>query len=186
MTGAGAAEQAIHRAMDVMLRPRPAREGAPGRLDLLFDELTDPLSADPPHEIEDAIWDLWSAHDDPEAEGLMSRTIAAIARREEDEATALAELLVDGWPDWAEAWNKRATLRFITDDHLGSVGDIVETLIREPRHFGAMSGLGQICLERGDPRSAMAAFDAALAVNPHLHQIRALRTELGESAPKTN
>lgn len=187
MSSAGAAEREILRVLEVMLRPRPARPAAlPDRLDGLFAELLAPSPDRPAFEIEDAIWGVWNAGPDAEAEAAMERTIAAIAARREREALELADGMVARWPGWAEAWNKRATLRFMLDDDGGSAADIAETLEREPRHFGAMAGLGQICLRRGDERSAMAAFDAALAVNPHLPQIRALRARLGETAPKAN
>jgi hypothetical protein len=163
---------------------RPAR--ASRRLDTLFRELDDPLSADLPFEIEDLIWAIWHEHDDPEAVAGMERAIGLIAQRNDDAAFAVLDGLIDGWPDWAEPWNKRATLRFMRGEDRQSLADIAETLLREPRHFGAMAGLGQICMRHHDPRSAAVAFDAALTVNPHMSQVAAIRRRIQTEMPGVN
>ena len=80
--------------------------------------------------------------------------------------------LVRDHPDWAEAWNKRATLYFILDRDGDSTADIVETLRLEPRHFGALSGFGQICLRRGDEAGALVAFEEAVRIHPGLDGAR--------------
>ena len=123
-------------------------------------------------EAEDLIWALWTAHPDDGLSRRMNKAIGAMARRDLSGARAMLDALVLDAPRWAEAWNKRATLHFLEERDLDSVRDIERTLALEPRHFGAMSGLGQICLRCGDEVSALIAFQAALRVNPNLESVR--------------
>ena len=87
-------------------------------------------------------------------------------------------------PDWAEAWNKRATVLYLIGEHDRSLADIERTLALEPRHFGALAGIGLIRIAKGEHRAALAAFRRALAVNPFLKErfalIPALEREVGE------
>jgi tetratricopeptide (TPR) repeat protein len=75
-------------------------------------------------------------------------------------------------PDFAEAWNKRATVHYLVDDYSSSLADIRATLDLEPRHFGALAGFGMIleALDRKD--EAIRVFERALAINPRLDQVR--------------
>jgi Flp pilus assembly protein TadD len=102
----------------------------------------------------------------------MGKAIGAMARANLGEAADLLDALVLDAPGWAEVWNKRATLHFLQERDLESVRDIQRTLALEPRHFGAMSGFGQICLRAGNDVAALVAFQAALALNPNLVPIR--------------
>ncbi|WP_417513593.1 tetratricopeptide repeat protein [Minwuia sp.] len=175
----------IHHALSVMLDVA-ARPVSSIRLETLFRELSDPSSADLPFEIEDLIWAVWHDHHDREPAELMERVIGHIAARSDDDAEEGLSVLLQRWPDWAEPWNKRATLRFLQGRDAESVADIAETLLREPRHFGALAGFGQICLRNGDDRSAALVFDRALEVNPHMSQIRGLRARLGAGRQEMN
>jgi len=161
---------------------RPAAS-LPRRLDDLFRRLAAAPGPREASEIEDLIWGVWMAHDDPEAEEALERATRAIGARELDEAEAILDTLVAAHPEYAEAWNKRATLYFLQDRHLESVADIRRTLELEPRHFGAICGFGQICLRRGDRAGALFAFLAALRIDPHLTSIR---TAVGELAGETD
>jgi tetratricopeptide (TPR) repeat protein len=103
---------------------------------------------------------------------LMARAIAAINLKNYEVALALLDKIVDLQPDWAEAWNKRATVRYLVDDYDGSMADIAHVLKLEPRHFGALSGMGMI-LERGGFREdALRAYRRALAIAPHLETLK--------------
>jgi len=83
-------------------------------------------------------------------------------------------------PEYVEAWNRRATLYFANKDYAKAVADIREVLAREPRHFGALSGLGIIMQEFGEDKLALEAFRRALAVNPHLPKIPEMVKTLAE------
>jgi tetratricopeptide (TPR) repeat protein len=156
-------------------KPAPS---LPRRLDGLFRELTLKAPSRPAYEIEDLIWALWIDHEDSEAARRMERAIAGIARKQFDTAEEDLSDLVRDYPDWAEAWNKRATLYFVLNRDAESVADIERTLELEPRHFGAICGFAQICLRNGEAGAAATAFESALRINPHLDAVKAAVEEL--------
>ena len=141
-------------------------------LDELFETLRDAEDAHARAESEDLIWALWCSHEDGNAHKTMQKAIGALARQDFETSRTLLDQLVVSWPNWAEAWNKRATVYFLEGKYVESVADIERTLTLEPRHFGAASGLAQICLKVGDEHSALVAFDYVLAVNPNLTAVR--------------
>jgi tetratricopeptide (TPR) repeat protein len=157
----------------------------PKRLDNLFHDLASTEPVRPHQEIEDRIWALWIAHDEPEAAKRMERAIAALGERDYPAAERLLDALVASYPDWAEVWNKRATLYYLVKRDRESVADIGRTLALEPRHFGALCGFGQICLRQGDEGAALVAFEAALAIHPHLPGIRPVVEALGRRGKRT-
>jgi tetratricopeptide (TPR) repeat protein len=163
-------------------RPAP---NLPRRLASLFAQLAathDPLEAS---ETEDLIWGLWMQHTKVDAEDTLDQATRAIAAKEWGEAETLLDDLVGAHPEYAEAWNKRATLYFLLKRDRESVADIRRTLELEPRHFGAICGFAQICLRQGDRAAAMFAFDAALRINPHLASVRAAMGQLAAEGGKT-
>jgi len=131
------------------------------------------------------IWSVWCSHDDVEAAKAMHGVVEAFDAGELGRAGETLDGMVERWPDWAEAWNKRATLHFVEDRYAESLDDIARTLEREPRHFGALSGFGQICLGHGDDTSALLAFERVLAVDPGLDDVRQLVTMLRRRAQPT-
>jgi len=114
------------------------------------------------------IWDIWITHNDHKVARLMRRGIFAMANARNDDALHIFDEIIAAVPDYAEAWNKRATLYFRLGDIEKARADVERTLELEPRHFGALSGLGQIELLRGDREGALRAFEYALDTNPHL------------------
>jgi Tfp pilus assembly protein PilF len=162
----------------------PGRAPAQGQeasreLDALFRGLAANPPPRPPGELEDEIWALWTEHADPGLAQRMERAIAAMARKSFQEALLELDTLVADAPDWAEAWNKRATLYYLMGRHDESMADIARTLALEPRHFGAICGFGQICLAQGRQVEALAAFETALALHPHLQGVRQAVEALG-------
>ena len=129
------------------------------------------------------IWSRWSTH--PEDESITSRLNRGVTMMNQGDyvhAEALFTDIIALDPDFAEAWNKRATLYYIQGNLAASRADIAQTLALEPRHFGALAGLGLIELSYGRYDEALRAYEQAAAVNPHMAQanemIKSLREKL--------
>ncbi|MBZ6077140.1 hypothetical protein [Microvirga puerhi] len=160
------------------LSSRKPAPGTPCRLEDLFRELSETEGTQSPEDVEDMIWVIWASHEDETAEETMEAAVEALASGSLKQARALLDHLVSRHPGWAEAWNKRATLSFIENRDADSLADIGRTLELEPRHFGAISGFGQICLRHGHLNEARAAFQIALSINPHLDELRDMLEDL--------
>ncbi|MDA9501767.1 tetratricopeptide repeat protein [Bradyrhizobium sp. CCBAU 11357] len=140
-------------------------------LDFLFGALkAAPDEASAKH-VEARIWAIWLQTPSDTAALLMSRAKSAVDAKKIDVAIKLLDSVIKLRPDYIEAWNRRATLYYMQNDYGRSLADIQQVLIREPRHFGALAGLGMIMQEVGDERRALEAYRKALAVNPHLEKI---------------
>ncbi|WP_439401587.1 tetratricopeptide repeat protein [Bradyrhizobium sp. DASA03068] len=140
-------------------------------LDFLFGALkAAPDEASAKH-VEARIWAIWLQTPSDTAALLMSRAKTAVDAKKIDVAIKLLDSVIKLRPDYIEAWNRRATLYYMQNDYGRSLADIQQVLIREPRHFGALAGLGMIMQEVGDERRALEAYRKALAVNPHLEKI---------------
>jgi tetratricopeptide (TPR) repeat protein len=137
-------------------------------LDTLFAKLqttTDPSAI---QALEQAIWEQWTIPSDPGQRELMMQGIAEMQQQELDSALATFTKLIEVAPELSEAWNKRATVEWLLGNFQASISDICETVKREPRHFGAYSGLGMIRAQLGEPARAVAAFELARRYNPHI------------------
>jgi tetratricopeptide (TPR) repeat protein len=156
------------------------------RLEALFGQLGEAASVEAAQVIEAEIWTIWLEIEDTASARLLRQGSDAMARRLFPVAIHSFNRLIDRSPDFAEAWNRRATLHYLMGNDEASVRDIEETLRLEPRHFGALSGLGLIMLRNDRPEAALRSFEAALEVHPHLPAARAhlepLR-ELVEGSP---
>jgi tetratricopeptide (TPR) repeat protein len=149
-------------------------------LDFLFGALkAAPDEASAKH-VEARIWAQWMHTPSDTAALLMVRAKAAADAQKMDVALKLLDAVVKLRPDYIEAWNRRATLYYLKNDYTQSLQDIREVLVREPRHFGALAGLGMIMQEIGDEKRALEAFRKALAVNPHLEKVPELVKTLTE------
>ena len=148
--------------------PVAADQSDPG-LDRLFDELKRTGNTAEADRLTAEIWQRWAAHgSDRRAHELMRLGMNLMNSGLLAQAEQVFSALIDERPDFAEAWNKRATIRFLQGDDAGSRRDIARVIDLEPRHFGALSGLGMIHMRTGDLQAALQAFEAALRVNPHL------------------
>ena len=138
------------------------------RLDELFSRLKQTSDQQEARLLEGLIWTLWFESGDPEIDRLLSAGNDAMGAGRFDQALGMFTRVIERDPTFAEGWNRRATLYYLMGRYEESVRDIQETLIREPRHFGALSGLGLIntTLERWE--SAIKAYEEALRVDPHL------------------
>ena len=115
-----------------------------------------------------AVWRIWSRSGDPAIDKLFARGTEQMEAADLEEALATFGTIVSKKPAFAEGWNKRATILFLLGRHEESLKDCDEVLKRNPRHFGALSGAGQIHLELGNPELALDFLRRALAVNPNL------------------
>ena len=149
-----------------------APKGDRGRnIDFLFDALRAAPDAEIAKQVESRIWAIWLASGSDTADLLMSRVKAAIEGKDARLAIQLLGSIIEIKPDYIEAWNRRATLFFALKDYGRAMADIQEVLNREPRHFGALAGLGMILEEVGENKQALEAYRKALAVNPHMQKI---------------
>ncbi|OAF16163.1 tetratricopeptide repeat protein [Bradyrhizobium neotropicale] len=140
-------------------------------LDFLFGALkAAPDDASAKH-VEARIWAIWLQTPSDTAALLMARAKAAVDAQKVDVAIKLLDAVIKLRPDYIEAWNRRATLYYMQNDYGRSLADIQQVLIREPRHFGALAGLGMIMQEVGDEKRALDAYRKALAINPHLEKV---------------
>jgi tetratricopeptide (TPR) repeat protein len=118
--------------------------------------------------VEDRIWAMWTNAGNDTTGLLMSRAKKAIDDDDYDLALRLLDAIIEIKPDYTEAWNRRATVYFLKKDYGNSLADLSKVLTREPRHFGALSGLGLIMQEIGDDKRALDAYRKALDVYPRL------------------
>ena len=135
---------------------------------------------------ERAIWAIWLENESPELADIMERGVEAMRRSRLDVALGHFDQLVEVAPSFAEGWNKRATVHFLLGNLDESIADVEETLALEPRHFGALSGLGQIHLLKQEESEALSAFEEALEVNPHLANTKGIVEALKRSVGRTD
>jgi len=143
------------------------------RLEELFEKLqraTDLVEAAPTEEL---IWQIWIEHADSGIASQMRTGIAQMSVNDLPAALATFDRLVATAPDFAEAWNKRATIHYLMGNYAASEADIVKTLQLEPFHFGALSGRGLVLLSQGKYLEARNAFTRALEVHPNMPSVRA-------------
>lgn len=151
--------------------PPVARGDRLRNLDFLFGALKVAPDDTSAKAIEGRIWAVWASSRSDTANLLMTRVRTAIEAKDTDLALQLLDGVVKIRPDFVEAWNRRATLHYMNRDFGRALADIREILRREPRHFGALSGLGMILQEIGDDKQALEVYRRALAVHPRLERI---------------
>ncbi|MCH9019228.1 MAG: tetratricopeptide repeat protein [Proteobacteria bacterium] len=153
------------------------------RLDALFERLAAADDFADARSIEASIWSIWTEAGDDALDEHMARGVMAMNHRNFDVALESFNAIVAADPDFAEGWNKRATLYFLMGRYDDSIRDVERTLALEPRHFGALSGMGLIVTEFDDAKAALAWFEQALEVNPHMPfvalRVRILHEMLG-------
>jgi len=119
-----------------------------------------------------AMWRIWSRSGDPAIDQLFARGLEHMQGADYDDALAVFNEIVARKPEFAEGWNKRATLYYLLGRNQQSLRDCDEVLRRNPNHFGALSGVGQIHLRLGNLQLALEYFRRALQVNPNLDGLR--------------
>jgi tetratricopeptide (TPR) repeat protein len=133
---------------------------------------------------EQAVWLAWSRSGDAETDRLLNSGIAEMSAGRHQQAIEIFSAVIKRSPDFAEGWNKRATAHYLAGDMQSSLTDCDEVMKRNPQHFGALSGYGQIYVRLEDYEQAIAYFRRALAVNPNLTQLTVIIPRLEEIVSK--
>lgn len=159
-------------------------------LDTLFIKLQSATDPSAIQSLEAAIWEQWVMVPDMGQRATMMRGIAEMQQQDLKTSIETFTRLIEVAPDLSEAWNKRATVHWLMGNFPASLADICETVKREPRHFGAYSGLGMIRAEMGENARAVAAFERARKWNPHIggidgeiERLKALGGDTGSEDP---
>lgn len=146
--------------------PHAGADQTDPRLNGLFSDLQtapDPATAS---ELETKIWSIWSETGDPELDQIYRIGTKALALGDLGTALKVFDSVVAKAPNFAEGWNKRATIHYMLGNYRQSLADIDRTLALEPNHFGALSGLGLVNLQLEHDEEALAAFERVLKVSP--------------------
>jgi tetratricopeptide (TPR) repeat protein len=172
-------------AIAVALAAAPAAaDQTDSRLKRLFADLNAAPNAETARPIEQAIWGAWSESSEEVVNLLMEQGVFAMSRRDYRAALRSFDQMVVLAPEFAEGWNKRATVHYLLGNYAESLADIAETLKLEPRHFGALSGRGLVYLELEEEALALESFEAALEIYPKApganHNAEVMRRRLGD------
>jgi len=151
------------------------------RLEGLFQLLQQTEDQQQAQVVQTAIWGIWFEAPSASTGMLLKQGQAAMSGGDYGSALQSFDALVKLEPDFAEGWNRRATLHYLMGNYTLSIADVEKTLRLEPRHFGAMSGLGLIYDALGDEEGALAAFQEALKMNPHMPAIEARAAEIEQT-----
>jgi tetratricopeptide (TPR) repeat protein len=143
------------------------------RLDLLFAQLEKARDDQEGTLLTNRIWAIWREHEDIEVELLMHRGFIATQENQLDDALFIFDSVLARAPEFAEAWNMRATVHYMRGEYEASIRDVERTLELEPRHFGALAGLGLVYATMRDYDAALEAYQAALDLNPYLPGVKA-------------
>lgn len=158
--------------------PQPPQASAD--LDALFYRLRTTQSSEEAQMIEVAIRHVWASSGVASVDTLMAHAVEAMHAGNYDQAEEVLDKVTEVAPAYAEGWNLRATVHYLKDEYGQAVVDIEKVLSIEPRHFGALAGLGRIMLELEDKRAALWAFERALSINPHLGEVQTEVDDLRE------
>jgi len=121
---------------------------------------------------ESAMWQVWSRSGDPAIDRLFARGLEQMQARQGEEAVETFGEIIRRRPEFAEGWNKRATVYYLLGEYKKSLADCDEVMKRNPYHFGALSGYGMIYMQLDQPAQALEYFERALRVNPNLESTR--------------
>lgn len=168
-------------ALAIIVLPAPSllADQTDARLPALFTELRTTSEAEKAKIVAAEIWRIWSKHRDNDR--LSERLKIGIAQMEAGrlrQAEQIFTAIIDTDPAFAEAWNKRATVYFLMGAYDRSKRDIAQTILREPRHFGALSGLGLVETHLGNYEAALNAYEQAIALHPYLENYEEITTAL--------
>ena len=121
--------------------------------------------------VESAMWSVWSRSGDEMVDRLFAVGVEQMGQRQLEAAAETFSRIIQRRPEFAEGWNKRATVYFLLGDYRRSLADCDEVMARNPYHWGALSGYGMIYMQLDQPGRAIDYLEKALAVNPNLDQV---------------
>ena len=155
------------------------------KLDKLFSELKNTKDLSSAQAIENKIWEIWSIHPSDDRRGfrlteLLIQGTRLMDMRELSKAYEVFTKVITVESDWAEAWNKRATVLYLMKEYESSLADIEITLVLEPRHFGALSGQALNYIELNLYEKAIESYKAAQKIYPLLDSAKKMIPELQE------
>jgi tetratricopeptide (TPR) repeat protein len=136
------------------------------RLSGLFDKLRTAPSPEASAPVEAEIWTIWAKSGDSDIDQVFELGSRAMALGDIATAFKVFDAIVQKAPDFAEGWNKRATVYYMMGNYEASLADIDRTLELEPHHFGALSGLGLVNIQLDRDEAALDAFERVLKVTP--------------------
>ena len=145
------------------------------RLNQLFEQLKKSNNASLAFEIEMKIWNIWSTH--PTHDSLtqsLAKGSGLISKGELEAAYKIFSTIIESAPDWAEGWNKRATVLYLMGRYQESLKDIDEVLKRESRHFGALSGQGLVQTELKNYEKAIKSYQAVQKIYPSIRAAKVM------------
>ncbi len=174
---------------DTATEPVPVKKLTPHEmrdetLDILFGSLRKAGSERAAKATEQKIWEVWSQSDSATADVLLGQAVVAMNAYDSASSRAILDQVVESYPTYAEAWNKRATLNFMVGEFDASLADIDKVLELEPRHFGALSGRGMIYQAQEKWGPALQAFKDALAINPNMQSVKDSIADLEKRQPE--
>jgi len=182
---AGAVPDSASPVVPDAMAPDAARRPPLGELsmDQLFAALADPADEARGKAAEQEIQRRWTRSGSATIDLLMSWANGAANAKDYGRALDFLDQVVMLKPDYAEGWNRRATVFYMRDDYGKAIADIEKALALEPRHFGALTGLGLILQDIDRKADALAAFEKALAIDPYLDTdikdaVKALKPEV--------
>ena len=127
---------------------------------------------------ERSMWQVWNRSGDADVDRLFEIGVEQMASRAGEAAVETFTRIIERRPEFAEGWNKRATVYYLMGEYAKSLADCDEVMKRNPYHFGALSGYGMIHTQLGNPERALEYFERALAINPNLEGVREAATTL--------
>ena len=151
------------------------------RLNQLFEQLKKSNNASLAFEIEMKIWNIWSTH--PTHDSLtqsLAKGSGLISKGELEAAYKIFSTIIESASDWAEGWNKRATVLYLMGRYHDSLNDIDEVLKRESRHFGALSGQALVQIKLKNYEKAIKSYQAAQKIYPSMRSAEIMIPQLQE------
>jgi tetratricopeptide (TPR) repeat protein len=183
------AQNQLHPQMKLPGPPAKLPKGPSGRahrLDFLFGALKAAPDVASAKDVEARIWAIWLQTPSDTAALLMARAKVAMVAQQTDVALKLLDTIIKLRPDYTEAWDQRATIYYLRNDYADALANLEQVLIREPRQFAALAGVGMIMQDLGQDKRALDAFRMALAINPHLEKVPELVKQLSEKIEGRN